>query len=153
MRTLFQLAYSVRRALLGLLRIRTAGVKVMLFSATGELLLIRNSYGDTHQYLLPGGGVGRRESAAQAALREVREELGVDAELLDGGRTYESSAEGKRDTVHLFRATTAGSVQVDGREVVEARFFALDALPAETSPATLRRIAEVRGERQYDGRW
>ena len=67
--------------------------------------------------------------------------------------TFESGAEGKRDTIHLFKATVDEPPTVDGVEVVEARFFAPDALPDRVSPATLRRIAEIKGERPIDGRW
>jgi hypothetical protein len=44
-------------------------------------------------------------------------------------------------------------VRIDGVEIAEARFFPLDALPPSVSPATLRRIAEVRGERAVSAAW
>ena len=50
---------------------------VMLFNERGELLLIRNSYGRSHLWVLPGGGIGRRETPEAAAAREVREEVAV----------------------------------------------------------------------------
>jgi ADP-ribose pyrophosphatase YjhB (NUDIX family) len=153
MRALLQIAYVLRRFLLGIFRLRTTGVKVMVFNEAGELLLIRNSYGDTRQYLLPGGGVSRRESPAAAAIREVKEELGLHLREVDPVWTYESSAEGKRDTIHLFKALTSDEPTIDDREIEEARFFALDGLPPTVSPATRRRISEVRGERPFDGRW
>ena len=125
----------------------------MLFNQAGELLLIRNGYGDSRQFLLPGGGVSRGESPAAAAVREVREELGLVLDRVEPVSTYESNAEGKRDTIHLFRALTLGRPAVDDREVIEAAFFALSSLPGQVSPATLRRIAEMEGERPIDGRW
>ena len=152
-RALLQVGYVLRRIVIGLLRLRTTGVKVMLFNEAGELLLIRNGYGDTAQYLLPGGGVSRGESPAAAAAREVHEELGLQVRAVEPVWTYESSAEGKRDTIHLFRAVTSETPHIDDREVIDARFFALDALPPTVSPATQRRIAEVQGSRPFDGRW
>src|SRR5215210_784670 len=140
MRALMQTGYLLRRTIIGMLRLRTTGVKVMVFNERGELLLIRNSYGDSAQYLLPGGGVSRRESPAAAAIREVHEELGLQVRDVEPVWTYASSAEGKRDTIHLFRVVTSEQPQIDGREVIEARFFALDALPPTVSPATRRRI-------------
>ena len=68
-RALLQIGYWLRRFVIGALRLKTIGVKVMVFNERGELLLIRNSYGDSSQYLLPGGGVSRRESPAAAAIR------------------------------------------------------------------------------------
>ena len=153
MRRLLVSLYPLRRVLLRLLRPRTQGVKVMLFDEAGALLLVRHTYGRTDHYLLPGGGIHMFEAPAAAAAREVREELGCAVADLAPVSLHASSSEGRRDTVHLFRARALGAVRPDGVEVAEARFFALDALPAATSPATRRRIAEYRGERAADGRW
>jgi len=153
MRAIIQSAYILRREVLRLLRLRTTGVKVMLFNDADELLLIRNAYGDSGQYLLPGGGVSRDESPAAAAIREVREEIGIELDRVEPVWTFESNAEGKRDTIHLFKAKTRERPEIDGREVIEARFFPLGALPSRVSPATLRRIDEISGERPMDGRW
>lgn len=138
---------------IGVLRLKTTGVKVMVFNEAGEVLLIRNSYGNSSQYLLPGGGVSRGESPAAAAIREVHEELGLQVRGAEPVWTYESNAEGKRDTIHLFKAMTTEQPRIDDREVIEARFFTMDRLPQAVSPATRRRIAEIRGERPFDGRW
>jgi ADP-ribose pyrophosphatase YjhB (NUDIX family) len=97
--------------------------------------------------------VGRRESPEEAAVREVREELDVGVADLALIATYESSAEGKRDTIHLFKARALDIPATESIEVAEARFFPLDALPEGVSPATLRRIFEIGGERPIDGRW
>jgi ADP-ribose pyrophosphatase YjhB (NUDIX family) len=67
--------------------------------------------------------------------------------------THLATAEGKRDVVHLFRASASGPVAADGIEVAEARFFALDALPLTLSPATARRIDEHRGRRPVSEAW
>ena len=148
-----QAGYALRRKLLGLLRIPTRGTKVMLFNHEGELMLVRNSYGDRSLFVLPGGGVGGRETPAAAAAREICEELGITMGALEVVGTYRSEAEGKRDTVTLFRATTTEQAVSTNREIDEAAFFPLGALPATTSAATLRRVAELRGDRVADGRW
>jgi 8-oxo-dGTP pyrophosphatase MutT (NUDIX family) len=153
MRALVQLGYRMRRLLVGALRLRTSGVKVMLFNGAGELLLVRHAYVDRELFLLPGGGIGRHESPAAAAAREIEEELGIGVSGLAPVSVHFSGAEGKRDTVHLFKAKADGEPRPDGVEVVEARYFPLDRLPPNVSPATLRRIAEYRGERDVDGRW
>jgi ADP-ribose pyrophosphatase YjhB (NUDIX family) len=153
MRALMQIGYRLRRLVLRWLKLRTRGAKVMVFNPAGELLLIRNGYGDRGLWVLPGGGVGRREAPAVAAAREVREEVRLEVRQLALVARYESAAEGKRDTVHLFRAVADGAPVADRREVEEARFFPLDALPERVSAATLRRIAEVKGERRPGGAW
>jgi 8-oxo-dGTP pyrophosphatase MutT (NUDIX family) len=151
MRALMQIGYRVRRFLLRMLRIRTRGVKAMVFNDRGELLLVRNSYGPSHLFVLPGGGIGRGENPAAAAAREVREETGLEASALEPVGIYVSAAEGKRDTIHLFRGRADGVPQADGIEVEEAAFFPLGALPASTSAATLRRVAEL--DSPGGGRW
>ena len=153
MKRAIQLLYPLKRATLRLLRWKTQGVKVMLFNPQGELLLIRNSYGRSHLFVLPGGGIRPFETPAAAAVREVREEVGIAAERLTPLSTHYSEAEGKRDIVYLFAAFTAASPRADGVEVEEARFFPLDALPATVSDATLRRIAEYQGERSPATAW
>ena len=153
MRSALQILHRAKSALLRALRWRTRGVKVMVFNAEGELLLVRNSYGSTHLYLLPGGGIRPFERPAAAAAREVREEVGVTVERLAPLSTHVSEAEGKRDTVYLFTAFTNGAPKADGVEVEEARFFPLDRLPETVSPATLRRIAEHQGKRPVAASW
>jgi ADP-ribose pyrophosphatase YjhB (NUDIX family) len=145
--------YRLQRLVWRVLRPRTRGVKVMLFDETGALLLVRNTYGRTDLFVLPGGGVRPFERPEAAAAREVREELGCGVAGLAFVSVHASAHEGKRDTVHLYRARVHGEVCADGVEVDEARFFPLDALPASTSPATLRRIDEYRGVRAVDGTW
>lgn len=153
MSVVMQIAYRLRRALVRRLRLRTRGVKVMLFNDAGEILLIRNSYGPTQTFVLPGGGVRRGETPEAAAAREVKEEVGLEVHKLARVSEHFSAAEGKRDTITLFTGRVAGAPKIDNLEVDEARFFRLGALPPNTSAATLRRIAERRGERTADGSW
>jgi ADP-ribose pyrophosphatase YjhB (NUDIX family) len=153
MKSVIQMLYGCRRALIGLLRLRTRGVKVMLLNDKGELLLIRNSYGNSQVFVLPGGGIRPFEAPAAAAMREVREEVGVEVERLMPLSVHQSRAEGKRDTIHMFIAYTAAAPKPDGVEVAEACFFPLDALPQTVSAATLRRIGEFSGERPVETAW
>ena len=150
---LVRFAYRLRAWVYRTLQLRSRGVKVMLFNAAGEVLLVRHTYVNPDLFLLPGGGVGRRETPEASAAREVREELGIGVRNLALMSEHFSGAEGKRDSLHLFRAIADGVPKPDGVEVREARFFPLDALPGNVSPATLRRIAEYRGQRQADGSW
>jgi ADP-ribose pyrophosphatase YjhB (NUDIX family) len=148
-----QALFRIKRAVVAGLRLKTRGVKVMLFNDQGELLLVRHSYGDTQQYVFPGGGIRPFESPIAAASREMREEVSISPERLTPGSVYHSQMEGKRDTVHLFTGFTDGTPKPDGVEVVEARFFALDSLPEGVSAATLRRIQEYQGERPVQPGW
>lgn len=152
-RLAIDLAYALRRRVLRLLRWPTRGVKVAAFDGAGRLLLVRNGYGRSELWVLPGGGVGWREAPEAAVRRESMEEVGCRLSALRAIGEYRSRAEGKRDTIHLYSGVTADPPRVDGAEVVEARFFPLDDPPPGTSPATLRRIQELRGARVSDGTW
>ena len=153
MKRALDLAYRLQKRLWKWLRPRTRGVKVMLFNPAGEILLIRNSYGASQQFVLPGGGVRPWERPERAAVREVREELGLEARSLALVSTHFSRAEGKRDTIHLFRGEASGKPVTDDWEVAEARFFAPHALPPNISPASRRRIDESLGKREAETSW
>jgi 8-oxo-dGTP pyrophosphatase MutT (NUDIX family) len=145
--------YAVQKVAWRVLRPRTRGVKVMLFNADGEMILIRNSYGRSDLFVLPGGGVRPFEAPAKAAAREVREELGLHVTQVRLRSQHASEAEGKRDAIHLFEGRVDGVPRLRGIELEEACYVALDALPPATSPATRRRIDEYLGIREPDGRW
>ncbi len=153
MRPRIDLVHRVRRFAMRVLRWPTTGVKAMIFNPAGEMLMIRHRYGNTKLWMLPGGGVERGETLAAAAAREVREETECVVAGIAALGAYRARGEGRRDTVHLFRGTTDDVPVADGVEVAEATFFALDALPETTSPATMRRIAELIGQRAPTGEW
>lgn len=139
-RALLRLAHGVRRRWWRLARPELTGVCVIARDDAGRVLLLRQSYGTT-RWVLPGGGVGRGEHAATAAAREFREEAGCDLAGLTFAGISTEELHGTVNHVHVFTALMVGASQVDGREIVEARLFGLDALPAETSPRVLRRLA------------
>ena len=144
---------SARRLLWRRLKPRTRGVKVMLFDSAERILLIRNAYGDTSAFVLPGGGLRLFESPEEAARREIKEEIGCALRGLEICGIYQSQREGKRDSIWLFSAHTTDVATPDLTEVAEARFFSLEELPATASPATRRRLSEFQGLTARDGTW
>jgi ADP-ribose pyrophosphatase YjhB (NUDIX family) len=123
----------------------TLGVRSVVLDAGGRVLLVRHSYAPGWHF--PGGGVEPAETAAQAAARELDEECGIVEEApseLFG--LYLNRAHAARDHVAVFVARQwrqARDPGVPNLEIRECRFFAVDELPAETTPATRRRIAEI----------
>jgi len=91
----------------------------------GEILLVKNSY--VPYYSLPGGYVHRGETGKDAAVRELLEETGIRVApsdlkvVLDRQHAWE----GKREHIEIFELDVAErpTIQVDNREVVEAKFF------------------------------
>lgn len=138
-------AHRLRLGLLALRRPLTLGVRVLVRDADGRVLLIRHSY--VPGWHMPGGGVGKGESASAAGLRELREEAGITAEgPLRVLSLHARLRPWASDHVAVLAAERwSGTPKPDGVEVVEAAFFAPDALPPDTSPATRRRLAEILG--------
>lgn len=138
---------SLRRALhvwFRLSRPMTLGARGLVLDEGGRVLLVRQTY--TRGWLLPGGGVEAGETLVEALRREVREEGNVEivGEPELHGVFFNRRAS-RRDHVALF---VARDVRILGprkpdREIAAADFFALDALPADTTGATRARIAEV----------
>ncbi|WP_225207684.1 NUDIX domain-containing protein [Novosphingobium huizhouense] len=131
-----------RLRLWGLLRLRVRGTSVLVFDDRQRVLLVRHSYHRPDEWMLPGGGMGRERDPVRVAQRELREETGC---LLENATWYGShpvvTAQGWTNLTELVAGTTRDAPRCDGRELNEARFFALDALPARTCEGPLHYIA------------
>lgn len=90
-----------------------------------RLLLVQTSY--RHGLGLPGGGLERRETARQAAVRELAEELGLrvtERELVDPWQITEASARGKNSvTIYALRTSSRPAIQLDGLELVAGHWL------------------------------
>lgn len=131
-----------------LARPMTLGVRAIVHDrARNAVFLVRHTYVPGWQ--LPGGGVEPGESADDALARELREEgnltLTGPARLVSFHFNRRAS---RRDHVALYlvEAFDQTGPRVADREIAEAGFFALDALPEETTRATRARLAEVFGD-------
>ena len=131
----------------------TLGVRAACFDAEGRVFLVRHTY--VPGWYLPGGGVEHRQTAEEALARELREEGNL--EII--GRphlfqVYFQRRVSKRDHVILYRAQVRQTApRKPDREIRDSGFFALDALPEGTTQATLRRLAEIRGEAEPSAEW
>ena len=124
----------------------TLGVRIAVFDANGQVLLVRHRY--MPGWYLPGGAVDPGESAPEAALRELSEEAGLAAGAQPPRLVglYRNLREGGRDHVAFYRLDgfeEQDNALAPNREIAEASFFAFDALPEGTTPATRRRLAEL----------
>lgn len=135
----------VRFAMRSYWRIRrplTMGVRAAVLDAEGRVLLVRHTY--MPGWFLPGGGIERRETARDALVRELDEEVGVtlagDPEFVG---LYANFREFKSDHVALFAVRAFTMAPRRSSEIAAFDFFAPDALPDETSGGTRRRIREV----------
>jgi len=145
-RLLLRVAYRVRHHWRHATKRPLAGVTVIALDGAGHVLLVRHSYGPD-VWALPGGGLGRGEAPEQAAVREIREELGCGLTDLEKVATVTETISGAPHTGNLFAGMLDGLPQPDGREVIEAQFFPIDALPENLSAPTRRRIQQWWAER------
>jgi len=104
------------------------GCRVLAFDAQGRVLLVRHSYG-SGRWMLPGGGVARREDPLAAALRELHEEVGCGLEQARLFGCVDEPLSGAINRVHLICGLVRGTPKADGREIVEALFHDPAALP------------------------
>lgn len=123
---------------------------VLAFDVSGQLLLIKQSYG-TRDWRLPSGGVGRGEQPEQAARRELLEETGCTARVMEFLDIDDYQLHGARNIVHVFATKVSDQPVPDGREVMEACFYPMHSLPHPLSTATMRRLAMWRSA-QSSGR-
>jgi 8-oxo-dGTP diphosphatase len=100
---------------------------------------------DFEIWCLPGGQVEEGESLAEAAIRETKEETGLDVELTRLVGTY--SRLGGFPDVHaiLYAARpTGGEIRLQPGETVEVRYFSVDEqLPAEMLVGQRQRILDA----------
>jgi ADP-ribose pyrophosphatase YjhB (NUDIX family) len=141
---LFRLAQRLFLLMARVTRGMTLGVRAIVIDGEGRVFLVRHSY--VKGWHLPGGGVDAGETLADAMRRELREEGNItalgSAELL--GICLNRKASGRDHVaVYLVRSFRQDGERKPDREIVEAGFFPLDALPPETTAATRRRIQEA----------
>lgn len=103
----------------------------------GKILMIRHSY--RNRLSFPGGGVGRGEDPADAAVRELREELGlaIDRKALSLAGKILERWEYRYDHVWIYelRLSHPPALAPDGREVTGAAFMTpADALAENLTP-------------------
>lgn len=140
--------------LIGQRNIITLGAQGIVRDASGRVLLVRLGY--RPGWHLPGGGVERGEAAETALARELLEETGVvvvGAPRLIG--LFAHFREFPGDHIALYEVTSwrRDRVPAPNREIVEAGFFSLDALPDGTSRGTRARLDELLSGRASSQDW
>ncbi len=137
--------YAYRCAYLGLrlwwflARPHVTGVKCVLTDGD-HVLLVRHTYG-SRGWDLPGGTVKRGEPPAEAARREIAEELGVDPPRFVSLGSFSGWIENHHDTVHCFQAeVSAPQLTLARAEIAKTGWFPRDQLPADRGRYVSRMI-------------
>ena len=123
------------------------GVAVIAFDGQGRVLLARHSYGPP-VWTLPGGGIDRGELPEQAAVREIREELGCGLADLVLVEVDERQVAGSLDRQHVFAARLVGEPVADMREITAIAWTDPEDLPEPCAWRARRRIAHAVAQRR-----
>jgi ADP-ribose pyrophosphatase YjhB (NUDIX family) len=111
----------------------------------GRVLLLRHRlWPSDGQWGFPGGFARRNEKFQETIVREVREETGLTVRV---GRLVELRSGFRYRVEAYYEAELVGGVDglhLDHREVLEARLFPLDTLPAGMPPLH-RQLARRQG--------
>ncbi len=131
-------------------------VNVVVVNDAGDILLISRS--DNDNWALPGGAIDLGESVSQAAVRETKEETGIDCEInglvgiyTDPGHIilYTSNGEARQEFSIVLRARAVGGQTTPSDESTEVRWVP----PGEAENYTMDRSmrCRIRHYMQPDG--
>ena len=126
---------------IGWLRSKVGHEKIILvfaggciFNEKGEVLLPRR--GDSNKWGFPGGAVELGETPQMAAIREVKEETGLDVEVgnligiyTDCNMEYPNGDKAQSICIVFELKVTGGALSCDKEETLELKFFSLDHMP------------------------
>ncbi len=116
-----------------------AGVFAVIVDAHDRVLLCHRR--DLDLWNLPGGGVEDGETPWDAVIREVHEEVGIDAEVIRLTGLYWKP--GSDELVFSFECRIIRGSPTTSDEADEVGFFALTALPPNTIPKQVERIVDA----------
>jgi 8-oxo-dGTP pyrophosphatase MutT (NUDIX family) len=122
----------------------TMGVRAAVLDGNSRVFLIRHTY--VPGWHLPGGGVETGEVALDALTRELEEEarIALTAPPALHGIFFNGTVS-RRDHVVVYVAREFRVIEAKkpDREIAEAGFFPVGALPEGTTDATQRRLDEI----------
>ncbi len=125
------LPFSVRTAAVRLVKPKyTVGTIPFVVRGDGRVLLVRHSY--KSNWATPGGFVDRREAAVDAAVREVREEVGLAVRMVTGPLVALDPVGQRVEVVFLAEPlddVAADSVRPTSAEIADAQWFDPRSLP------------------------
>ncbi|MEW6401832.1 MAG: NUDIX domain-containing protein [Chloroflexota bacterium] len=108
----------------------------------GKILLTQRE--DFETWILPSGGVEDGESLAQAAIRETKEETGLDVQLTRLVGVYSRISNMSPGYMVLFAAKPiGGEIKCQKGETIAVEWFAFDEIPSPLSAGHQRRIEDA----------
>ncbi|MCA9917624.1 MAG: NUDIX domain-containing protein [Anaerolineales bacterium] len=146
----FPLAYKLMHFMVRLVVPRTRlGVAAVAVNEANEVFMVCHVFHPVYQWGLPGGWLKRNEAPADGALRELREETGLTANL---GPVVAVQHDPVTAYVGIAYVATLqpGNLQLS-HELSDARWFASDALPTPITQHTRNAIEAAVAYRKNQG--
>jgi len=116
-----------------------AGAFAVIFDEQRRVLLCHRR--DFDAWNLPGGGVEEGESPWGAAIRETREEVGLEIEIVRLTGLYWKPK--TSELVFNFEGRIKSGVPITSDEADAVDYFAVDDVPTNTSHAHMERVREA----------
>jgi 8-oxo-dGTP pyrophosphatase MutT (NUDIX family) len=124
-----KLPTSLRRRVVRLLSPSfTAGANCVVINDRDSVLLVRHSY--RADWGLPGGLIQRHEEPHVAAVRETREEIGLDVTLIGPPEVLMDPHLQQIDFVFRASPVSGSTAAPRSAEIIEVAWFTIDALPS-----------------------
>lgn len=105
-----------------------------IFNEKGEVLLQRRY--DSNKWGFPGGAIELGETPQMAAIREVKEETGLDVEVnnligiyTDCSMEYPNGDKAQSILIAYYLNVLGGKMFCDQEETLELKYFSLDNMP------------------------
>ena len=123
---------------------RWLAANAAIFDENGRILLVKHTYG-RENWEIPGGMAEFNESIVQTAVREAREETGLQVAAEHTSGIYYEPDLDLLMFVFLCHPTdgTFKDLRPDNNEISECAFWSLDALPRPISDFTIRRVKDT----------
>lgn len=145
------LFYRFRNSIIRLFKIRTFGSQGMVIDKN-KVLLVHHTYVDN--WYLVGGAIEPGENSIDAVKRELFEEVGItcmENPKLFG--IYHNTISKPDDHVALYIIEEFIKEKSESPEIEAIKWFQMDELPKNVSPAAKRRIEEYLGRRETSFEW
>lgn len=118
----------------------THGSLVIVRDEDDRLLLVKQRLGERHRWALPSGFMNPKESPAQAAIRELSEETGIQLAPIELELINEYKQPWAMHYEHLYRATSPKVIpnpKPVSLEISKIEWFNMDDLPPLARAADL----------------
>ncbi len=137
----------ITRLIVGLLNVRfNITVVGVFFSSEGKVLILRHVYRRQHPWGLPAGYLNAGETPEAAAIREVKEEIGMDVKVASVMSIRPIHP--RHMEVVVVGTVAGGQTFTPNFEIFEGAIVSPDALPADMMPSQAEIVRQALAARR-----